>query len=370
MSQEDPPLRDDNCFNNSFDSDVVFSDLSDEDYDNSTYETDESESTDTDLKTDIRNIVLEGKLTQKLSNKLLSVLRKHGHNELPKDRRTLLKTPRNTSLKLESVGEGQYYHFGLECCIKRLIETYCEEIPDSFRFNVSVDGLPLAKSSGKEFWPIMISFVCDFYTEPMVVGLYHGDQKPSDANEYLRRFVDDYLQTKHFGVNINGKIVRVSVNCIICDAPAKSFVAGIKGHSGYFGCPRCIQEGEHMNGRMTFPEISSALRTDTSFRTKLQSEHHNNYTRLEELLEDMIIQIPFDYMHAVCLGVMRRLIWFWLRGPFKVKLSPDTIEKLSRDLVNLKQFITVEFARKPRPLTDIGRWKATESRQFLLYTGM
>lgn len=138
------------------------------------------------------------------------------------------------------MGNGQYYHFDLEFCIKRLIETYCKEIPESFQFNVSVDGLPLAKSSGSQLWPIMISFVCDFYTEPMVVGLYHGVQKPSDADEYLSQFVNDYLETKHLGVNINGKLVHISVNCIICDAPAKSFVAGIKSHTGYFGYPRCV----------------------------------------------------------------------------------------------------------------------------------
>lgn len=84
----------------------------------------------------------------------------------------------------------------------------------------------------------------------------------------------------------------------------------------------------------------------------------------------MITEIPFDYMHNICLGVIRRLVWFWVKGPVKVRLPPDVIESLSRELTNLKEFIPSEFARKPRPVSDIERWKATEGRQFLLYTVM
>lgn len=36
----------------------------------------------------------------------------------------------------------------------------------------------------------------------------------------------------------------------------------------------------------------------------------------------------------------------------------------------IRRCISSEFSRKPRTLNDVDRWKATEFRQFLLYTGI
>lgn len=91
---------------------------------------------------------------------------------------------------------------------------------------------------------------------------------------------------------------------------------------------------------------------------------------LIELNIDMVQQFPLDYMHLVCLGVVRRMAKFWLTGnSLNVKLNAHRIELLSLKLVNCKKYIPCEFARKPRAIKHINLWKATELRQFLLYTG-
>ena len=52
-----------------------------------------------------------------------------------------------------------------------------------------------------------------------------------------------------------------------------------------------------------------------------------------------------------------------------VKLSSSHLQHVSEKLTALRDFIPSEFARRPRSLLELDRWKATEYRQFLLYTG-
>jgi hypothetical protein len=74
-------------------------------------------------------------------------------------------------------------------------------------------------------------------------------------------------------------------------------------------------------------------------------------------------------MHLSCLGVMRRLLNLWIKGPLAIRIGPQAVRKLSEALILIKDQVPSEFARKPRQVTELDRWKATELRQFMLYTG-
>lgn len=52
-----------------------------------------------------------------------------------------------------------------------------------------------------------------------------------------------------------------------------------------------------------------------------------------------------------------------------MRLHSRQTKEISAKLIELKKFITCDFSRKPRGVDEINRWKATELRQFLLYTG-
>lgn len=158
----------------------------------------------------------------------------------------------------------------------------------------------------------------------------------------------------------------MKVNAIICDAPARAFICGIKGHTGYFGCGKCIQEGDYVDNRIVFPEINATLRSDLSFKCHNQPEHHITTSFLEDLNIGMVSQIPLDYMHLICLGVMKRLITFWIKGKMNIRIKNSDIPLSVYRCINVAKSVPKEFCRKPRSILDVDRWKATEFREFLL----
>ncbi|XP_048514942.1 uncharacterized protein LOC125501871 [Athalia rosae] len=267
------------------------------------------------------------------------------------------------------MANGHYAHFGLREGIEFSLRSYFYNYPNEVKFDISVDGLPLAKSSSSQFWPIMGSVVSDCYTDPFVIGIFHGMKKPADVNEFLRPLVDELKHLQQEGFVIDNKNIKVTLNAIIADAPAKAFVTQVKGHTGYFGCSKCIQEGDFLQNRVIFPEVNSTERTDESFRLKQHPEHHIGNTCLEKLKIGMVSQVPLDYAHLTCLGCLKRLIQRWVKGKRDVRLQENTQNSINASLIVLRPFITSEFARLPRSLHEIDRWKATELRQFLLYTG-
>jgi hypothetical protein len=66
---------------------------------------------------------------------------------------------------------------------------------------------------------------------------------------------------------------------------------------------------------------------------------------------------------------MHKLVNIWLSGRIPRRFPSRLTQKLSENLLSLCSCIPVEFARRPRGLEEVSRWKATEFRQFLLYTG-
>lgn len=321
------------------------------------------------LADELRSWTVQNNVPHRSVNALLKILSLYGHSDLPIDVRTLMKTPRNTSYKIQPMNDGYYVHFELTDGLKRLIAKYFQVIPYKIDININCDGLPLFKSSRAQFWPILVSIETYFYTEPIVVGIYYGDKKPVDANIYLKEFIIDMTEILRNGLDIDGHKCCVSIKAIVCDAPAKSFLTYTKGHNGYFGCSKCIQEGDVVGHRITFPEIDSELRTDYSFQHQQQPEHHVGHSDLLNSNIGMVSQVVLDYMHLVCLGVTKRLLQFWVKGNKNVRLTNEQLQAASEIIESMKCFITKEFCRKPRSLNDIDRWKATELRQFLLYTG-
>lgn len=122
---------------------------------------------------------------------------------------------------------------------------------------------------------------------------------------------------------------------------------------------------------MTYPYLNSChLRTDNEFRLKLQETHHTGTSIIESIPNiNMVNDFPSDPMHLIFLEIVKKLISLWCYGKPKTKLSFCQMSEISKLLENQKKNIPFEFNRKSRSLFESKRWKATEFRTFLLYTG-
>ena len=313
--------------------------------------------------------VNENNINHSATDSLLKLLRDAGHSELPLRARSLLKTTREVNVQRKSGMD--YFYFGLKEELLKQIQKY----PISKRNALTVlflcfniDGLPIFKSTNTALWPVLCAV--RNLTPPKVfpVAVTCGTSKPQNL-DFIQDLIDELNEILVDGLVDGEKTYEIKVKCVVCDAPAKAMVKGTKQFSGYYGCDKCAQRGEWM-GRITYPQVRNVpMRTDTSFRQRTNVEHHNAHSPFCDLPIDMIKTFPMDYMHQVCLGVMKRLILVWLRGKKENRISAQQANAVSLKLLSLQRYIPNIFVRKPRSLEDIDKWKATEFRQFLLYTG-
>jgi len=120
------------------------------------------------------------------------------------------------------------------------------------------------------------------------------------------------------GFNYNGYTKKINFFGFIADAPARAFLKCIKPHQSYYACEKCTVKGIYDKDRVCFPDRSCELRTDSSFRLQTQPEHHISITPLTEIPNfDVIKCVPLDYMHLCTLGITKKLLNLFVRGPIK-----------------------------------------------------
>ncbi|XP_070182273.1 uncharacterized protein [Littorina saxatilis] len=297
---------------------------------------------------------------------------------LPKDSRTVMKTPR--SLDVKEIGGGSYFHFGIVAMLTNIVPAFSHLVLRGTRLliQVNIDGLPLFKSSGIQLWPILGRVCQPFQSEPFVIGLFCGKQKPTILGEYLDDFVSEMgqLQRGPIDVGLGDPVNDVNIACFICDAPARAFIKQVKGHSGYYGCEKCKQKGS-WEGRVVFTctSIDAPKRENEDFRVRAELRDTNHQIGVSPLLRlslGMVSQFPLDYMHLVCLGVVKRLLSYLIKSPVQkgLRLGSAVIVEISQCLKSIREYLPREFNRKCRSLDELDRWKATEFRQFMLYSGV
>lgn len=146
-----------------------------------------------------------------------------GNSGLPKDPRTLLRTPRN--VEISTIGENQqYWHYGLKLCLENIFSNLSQ--PITISLNINMDGLPVYKAARDEMWPILFNINEFPHIRPMVIGVYNGVAKASNLEKYLSPMVTELKTIMQNGLTINDNKVTVKLRCIIADSPGRAFIKG------------------------------------------------------------------------------------------------------------------------------------------------
>jgi len=332
----------------------------------------------------IREWAIDNQITHVAINGILQIIKLKYDSTLPADARTLLRTPIDQCKNIKKICGGEYYHFGLISSLDYLLNKirteneslYINILQEGNLFmKINSDGIPLHRSTNRQFWPLLVEFNYGTFSNSllsnsvMVVGIFYGNSKPNNLNDYLKDLIEE-LQILSSGYTFKGHVLKVNLSFFVCDAPARQFLKCITSHNAYRGCERCCQRGK-FEKTVTFPKTDCKRRTDKDFLMQTDEDHHKDKSPLADLGNiGMVTQFVLDPMHLVFLGVARKLIFLWIKGPLNVRIGTQKKKLISQHLISIKNCIPCEINRLPRSLDEIEKYKATEYRTFLLYTGM
>ncbi|KAF4529944.1 hypothetical protein B566_EDAN016855 [Ephemera danica] len=292
-----------------------------------------------DMKQRIGEWVVKSNISREAANSLLKILRDVPDlSDLPKTRATLVHTP-TERVELVDMPPGKYHHFGLRNGLLKSLQQSYVKLPDRSVIKV-------------------------------MIGVYEGVEKPPSPETFLRQFVDEVSDIAETGINYKGKNYTVIIDGVVCDLPAKSYVLNTKGHTGEFSCTKCEVQGEYIQNRTTFFDLHAESRTDASFRSKRNKEHHHGDTPLTDIpVFDMIRDVVVDSMHQLYMRATKKIFKIWFQK------SPNRLHRnyrfaVSQCIQNLRNSLPCEFDRRIRNLDYIDKYKATEWRVLLLYVGV
>lgn len=149
-------------------------------------------------------------------------------------------------------------------------------------------------------------------------------------NTYVRPFANDIKSLFADGIDwkdTNGCVhnTKCILTMCICDSVARPLVQNSKQFNGQYGCGMCMHEGKHVvKGRgfvfvLVYPvEVplppmrnctSTLQHAEIAVRTGEAQFGVKSPSILKEVPHfDVIMGVPPDWMHGVCLGVVRQVV--------------------------------------------------------------
>ena len=122
----------------------------------------------------------------------------------------------------------------------------------------------------------------------------------------------DAANLVHNGIDLKSKAVKIVKLDFVRDASAKSYIMGIKSHTGYSSCTRCRKRGTWYHYQMIIPNCDRLPRTHEEFLSKNDEDFYVNDTPLVNIFNIHLIKsFLLDCINLVCLGVPHTLFFIY-----------------------------------------------------------
>ena len=302
-------------------------------------------------------------------------------------------------IKTFDIGDGDLFLLSLESQVKKIFESSLNltdpittgitgmyyDITDGTMFRkittqgtktiyliLNADGVASRyKSKGYQLWPISASIV---NLPPMMrkrsenvllLAVYYGKCKPNP-----HRLLDLLIsEINSCDIMLENTRVNFSFTAFVADFPAKAAFLNMMSFNSRYGCTLCRIEGRYSKEfhKMIFPyaQHPAVLRNaETHARDVMLARESapvfgvKGRTLLDHLLP-VPVGAPLDIMHLIYLNVTKRIIAYAMRH----KLM--NTEEVSEQMMKIR--VPHHFRRKPRSLSELKNWKASEFKHGLLY---
>ena len=249
---------------------------------------------------------------------------------------------------------------------------------------LSTDGVNIKKSTyKKELWLVWLQCsdlppILRMSRKNIIPGcLFVGNSAPN-WNESVTRLRAELISPIDFDhLNFPRAKVIFKVRLLVADMCAKAHVLNMIQFNGYFGCHFCTAEGKaigkthayypfRQSGDVREPELNNGYIRSAEL---LQSSGQVNVygvkgrSAFSDLMDNLPLAAPVDYMHCVLLRVFPELLRQLLKK--SAAMSKREINEVIQSLACPRELIS--YSRKIRSLEEIGTFQANEFFNWMFY---
>ena len=282
---------------------------------------------------------------------------------------------------IEDIYDGRTY--------KRLLDKGLRD-KHNISLMLNTDGVPVFKSSKFSLWLPYFAInelsPCKRQKKEnlIFVGLWFGPDKPYIMT-YLRPFCISLRELQDKGIEVESPdvdykfVCRVFLIAACCDLPAKCLLTNTVRFNGHCGCSKCLQsgvsagtsKGGHVHdyhfdvSNPKGPERAhQGMVDDAKLATSNNPVNGVKGPRWLTYLRgsfDLVRGNSVDYMHGICLGIMKQLLTLWFAASHSSEdfSHASSVTTVDARLGNIKP--PNNITRMPRSIAQHFRfWEASE----------